>query len=209
MLFMDTKGRVLWGLLVAGGLTLQVMFGRWAFLAYRREQIHCAPGYPNCLGLRLYHPPVDAPAGGYIAVWVAVDLALVLLGLWLVARQDAWEGAAWRKGALRQRAVLAAAALAIQVVFGYWWAMAYALGPHGSGGGECPACFRRALREQNVFEAVDPARHRSTGGTGLGLSIVKHVAAWHGARSGSSPSRARGRRLRCGFPVIRRMPAPD
>ena len=48
------------------------------------------------------------------------------------------------------------------------------------------------------FYRVDRARSRDTGGTGLGLAIVRHVASNHGARSASSPARARARRSRCG-----------
>jgi len=41
---------------------------------------------------------------------------------------------------------------------GYWWAMAEAIGPHPfqSPPGECPACYRAALQQQNAWTAINP-----------------------------------------------------
>ena len=68
--------------------------------------------------------------------------------------------AKWRNGRqygdMRRGLGWGAAVLAVQVLLGYWWIMAYTQGPDRTTPGECPACFRRAVREQNTFEAVDP-----------------------------------------------------
>jgi hypothetical protein len=126
---MTRRSRVLLACTTAAVLVavvaIQVVLQRWAYLAYKRAEVHCAPAYPDCLGLRLYRPPFDMPLWGYILLWFGVDLALLLVTLWLIALQ-----AAWSRHTLGRVATFAAVTLAIQVSLGYWWVIAYGSRPN-------------------------------------------------------------------------------
>jgi hypothetical protein len=136
---------------------VQVLLGYWAYKAYKYPCHAVAPGVrPACVEHNGLNPLLLPPLWGVIALWFLVDLALLLLGLWLLQRQDTRRGAAWRQGVLRWRTSLFGAVLAVHMLLGYWWVMAYTQGPDRTTPGECPACFRRAVREQNAFEAVNP-----------------------------------------------------
>lgn len=121
---------------------IQVLFGYWAYAAYKDNQ-------PSSV------PPLSLE--GVIVVWFVVDLLMVVLGLRLLARHEAGRGAAWRRGGLRVGTTLSGAALGLHMLLGYWWVMAYTQGPRLGAAGECPECFRLALREENALEAVHPA----------------------------------------------------
>lgn len=125
-----TTGWLSWAMLaaLAGVVAVQLVFARWAYLAYKHGEVRCAPAHPNCLSLHLYGPPLfDMPAWGHVIAWFVVDLALLLLGLWRLARL-----VGWRRRTLRWAAPAAAVALAISMSLGYWWAVAYASGSHMS-----------------------------------------------------------------------------
>lgn len=90
-----TTGWLSWAMLaaLAGVVAVQLVFARWAYLAYKHGEVRCAPAHPNCLSLHLYGPPLfDMPAWGHVIAWFVVDLALLLLGLWRLARLVGGEG---------------------------------------------------------------------------------------------------------------------
>lgn len=145
-----------WVAALVGVPALQVLLGLWAFRAYQHHCNSAHPGaQPGCgvgNGVNLLLPPVWS----LIVLWFLVDLAILLLGLRVLQRHDAGRGAPWRQGALRRRTSILGAALAVHMLLGYWWVMAYTQGPDSATPGECPACFWRAVREQTVLGSVDP-----------------------------------------------------
>lgn len=128
---------------------IQVVFVRWAYLAFERG--HACYGTRPCPLVDRYRPPIDVPAWSYFIVWFGVDLAVLLLGLWLMARRGAWS-----RGTLQRASTAAALALGVNMSLAYWWAMATMIGPNQSAPGECPLCFRYALQEQNTWTAINP-----------------------------------------------------
>lgn len=153
---------VAWAVGGLAALVTQVVLWTWAYKAYTYPCDDVGLGArPFCL--KHYSPLAAVPLWVVTVVWFAVDLAILVLALWLAARQSAGKDRLRR--ILWRGTAVAAGIVAVQAVFGYWYVAAYLYAPKYpcdaftgrdfvTGCHRVTRAYHAALRQQNALQRV-------------------------------------------------------